>query len=377
MWIKTIDLRQFRNYEQLQLSFNPELNVFVGQNAQGKTNLLESIYLLALGRSYRTQQESEVIQHKTLKCRVFGRVIRSAALTLEARFARENPKNLYVNGQKASPRDFIGHLNVVLFTPDDLQLVKGSPSIRRRFLDTEICQVDPVYRSLLTDYARILQQRNRLLKDIRYQKGNKEVLEVYDQNLVSVGSRIMAKRYQTIHKLGLLSRLMHRQISSGREELELAYAPSGRDEPLSGDNSRSFFSAFLAEELGHVRSEEVSRGYSLVGPQRDDLTFSINGMNARLYASQGQQRTAVLACRLAEMQFIRSEVGEYPVVLLDDVLSELDGTRREFLLSVLSKRVQTVITTTELGHFPGRVPSESSVFRIESGNVTAESGGDG
>ncbi len=374
MWIKRLFLRGFRNYEQLSLDLKSGFNIFVGDNAQGKTNLLEAMYVLSVGRSFRAQRDQELIMAGKGAAQLAAIVHRDADIRLDVRIAEDSPKKLLLNSKNTTSRYFSGKLNVVLFTPDDLQLVKGSPAGRRRFLDEEISQVSAVYSGLVSQYQTILHQRNRILKDAAAGRRDRSLLEVFDQQLVSVGSRIMAKRSDAVHKLSLLSRLMHRKITDGEEEFILEYVPffskqcSTKPTVLSLESLQESFSHALEDN----RELELKRGYSLVGPQRDDLIFFIDGLDARTYGSQGQQRTAVLSCRMAEMQFMRSETGSYPVVLLDDVMSELDYKRRQFLMNILSDNVQTVITTTNLRSFDASMRSSSQVLRIYRGTVQAE-----
>ncbi len=372
MWIKQLFLQQFRNYERLHLDLQPSFNIFVGDNAQGKTNLLEAMYVLAAGRSFRASKDQELIMAGKDQMKIAAKVARDADIRLDVQIGLDTPKKLLVNQKPTRPGYFFGQLNVVLFTPDDLQLIKGSPGGRRRFLDEEIGQVNRVYRDLLSQYQKVLLQRNKVLKEHSSQRSQLALLDVFDEQMIDIGSRIMVKRSEAIHKLSLLSRLMHRRITNGREELSLEYLPFFRsaDEP-----SRTYELAFVQEEfqreLAAKRDLERARGFSLVGPQRDDLGFFIQGLDAKIYASQGQQRTAVLACRLAEMEYMRSESGTYPVVLLDDVMSELDHTRRQFLIGILKEQIQTVITTTHLGSFSQSILEQAQVLTITNGQVQA------
>ncbi|HKM17615.1 MAG TPA: DNA replication/repair protein RecF, partial [Limnochordia bacterium] len=345
MLIRELRLLNFRNYKTLSVQFDPQINIFAGYNAQGKTNILEAIYLLAMGRSFRAVKDSEMITHDQSYSLVSGQVTTEATHTLELVLKRSGPKQFRFNKKDLPHKEFVGVFNVVLFTPDDLYLVKGSPGGRRRFLDWEISQVSTGYRSLLLDYYKVLQHRNSLLKSIAFENQDPKILEVWDQQLVELGSRLMTARADMIHKLGLLSRLMHRQISDGREDLELRYVPFfAADERISDGHkydSQSIRSRFT-EAVASFRTAEFKRGYSLVGPHRDDFQFVINGVDLKTFGSQGQQRTAILACRLAELEYMKSETGSYPTILLDDVTSELDQQRKHFLLRLLTKKIQTV-----------------------------------
>jgi DNA replication and repair protein RecF len=367
MHIQRLNLLNFRNYSSQAVDLSPGLNIFVGDNAQGKTNLLEAIYVLSLSKSYRTSRETELIKHGELQTAIQAKVRKMAVLDLEAVISQNGPKKLLVNAKQTSASSFMGQLNVVLFTPDSLQLVKGSPSDRRRFLDIQICQIDSVYRSTLLKYQRVLRQRNSLLKDAYHNRSLLNQLPAWDSQLLNLGTRVILRRAQVLADLQRYAQEAHGEISQRRETLEIVYEPFfGRLEPgWSGETIRE---AFIGE-LQEKRREELQRGYSLVGPQRDDVVFLINGQELKLYGSQGQQRTAVLAYVLAELQLMHAETGELPVVLLDDVLSELDQSRRSFLLSILNNKAQTIVTTTNLGYFPTDLLAEITTFEIKAGTI--------
>lgn len=369
MKIKEITLRNFRNYRELRLELNSHLNIFVGNNAQGKTNILEAIYLLATTKSFRATKEIEMVKHDESRALISGNVEREATHTLEIILNTFAPKIVKYNTTEVTPKDFIGNFNVVLFTPEDLYLIKGSPSERRRFLDQEISQVDAVYRNLLSDFQKVLHHRNSLLKEISKNYGDQSLLEIWDQQLVDLGSKLMVKRANMIYKLGLLSRLMHRQLSNGNEELVLEYSPFFSQKIIGGDYSYSNIKKMFEYDLNKHKSQELKRGYSLVGPQRDDFRFLINNLDAKIYGSQGQQRTAVLACRLGELEYMKSETGTYPVILLDDVMSELDESRKHFLMNLLRYKVQTIITTTTISDFTPELLGNSSILTVEKGKV--------
>ncbi len=369
MLIKKLKLTNFRNYKSLNISFDERVNIFVGHNAQGKTNILEAIYLLATAKSFRASKESEMINHHQNRCLVLGNVVTEATHELELVFSTNASKILKFNNKDTPQKEFVGVFNVVLFTPDDLYLVKGSPGGRRKFLDWEISQVDMGYRNLLSDYNRILNHRNSLLKKIMVTNQDAALLEVWDQQLIDIGSRLMLKRSEMIYRLGLLSRLMHRQLSDGQEELMLRYLPffSLQNEP--GRYTYDLIYERFNQALNEAKSDELKRGYTLVGPQRDDFQFLINNLDAKTYGSQGQQRTAVLSCRLAELEYMKSETGSYPVILLDDVMSELDSLRKHFLLKLLQKKVQTIITTTDISDFEPELTTNSGIFVVNAGQV--------
>lgn len=369
MLIRELRLLNFRNYKTLDLTLDPSVNILVGNNAQGKTNILEAIYLLAMGRSFRAARDSDMIAHDQSYSLVSGQVTTEATHTLELVLRRDGPKRFRFNKKDLPHRQFVGVFNVVLFTPDDLYLVKGSPGERRRFLDWEISQVSAGYRSLLLDYYKVLQHRNSLMKTIAFENQDPKMLEIWDQQLIELGSRLMAIRATMIHKLGLLSRLMHRQISDGKEELTLRYVPFFAADHQDTDYDYQSIKRKFSEALVSARSLELRRGYSLVGPHRDDFQFLIDGLDVKTFGSQGQQRTAVLACRLAELEYMKSETGSYPTILLDDVTSELDQQRKHFLLKLLTKKIQTVITTTNISDFEPDLAVDAKVFQVNAGQV--------
>ncbi len=372
MWIKTIRLENFRNYKSQTVELNPGLNIFVGNNAQGKTNLLEAMYVLALSKSYRTTRDVELIHHNASTAKVYGRIQRLADVDLDLNVSRTSPKKLLVNNKTVTANSFVGNLHAVLFTPDSLQLVKGSPGDRRRFLDIQICQIDPVYRKTLLKYERVVRQRNRLLKEAFENRRILSQLPVWNRQLIELGTKIMVRRYRVLSRLNELSNRMHRNISNSVEDLNVVYCPFfTKGDPYHNydDFSPSFLENLFFEELNSIQREEMLRGHTMVGPHRDDVCFLINDVDTKTFGSQGQQRTAVLSYMLAEMELMREETGEYPVVMLDDVMSELDHTRRRFLLSILNSKVQTIITTTNMGSFDGTTLKSASIFQIQSGEI--------
>lgn len=377
MFLRRIELYQFRNYHELQLDLTKSLNVFVGENAQGKTNLLEAIYLLALGRSYRTTSDEDLIGWGADFARVRGEVEREAAgARIEILLRRQAAKEIKVAGEILRRHsDLLGTLTAVVFSPDDLQLVKGSPALRRRFLDIEIAQVSPAYRHYFTRYQRVLRQRNNLLKAVSGGYASRDALQVWDEQLIDNGARIVAKRAETVRRLSVWSQEMQARISGGKEELTLAYRPffAGEEEPPSDEwEDPMAVAQRFRETLERVRRDEVIRGTTLAGPQRDDIAFLVGEVDLRYFGSQGQQRTAVLSTKLAELEFIRDETGEYPILLLDDVMSELDDTRRERFLATVSGRINTFITTTNIRSFTGEILKESAIYRIRAGTLSFE-----
>jgi DNA replication and repair protein RecF len=367
VWVRSLQLHHFRNYLQLSLEFSPGLNVIHGDNAQGKTNLLESIYFLSTGKSHRTSRDAELIQEGQTGLIAKATVTRRTGnLSLELAFGLEKRKQLKINGvHEHRIAHLVGNLGTVFFSPDDLQLVKGPPSSRRRFLDIEISQLSQTYLHHLIAYNRVVQQRNTLLKQ---EHVDPSLMEIYDQQLVETGAQIIARRSQAVARLAPLAAHYHELLASGREKLTLQYSSQGAadGEITSVEQARERLWSLVQQR----RREEIRRQITLVGPHRDDLGFWISGSDARLYGSQGQQRTAVLALKLAELQYMFEELGEYPVLLLDDVASELDPHRRHFLLHAVQEGVQTFVSCTDLEDLMVRQwPTEHRLFRVRSGTI--------
>ncbi|GAX88720.1 DNA replication/repair protein RecF [Effusibacillus lacus] len=367
MILQSLELKDFRNYESLSLQLSPQVTIFVGQNAQGKTNVLESILMLALAKSHRAGRDSEMIRWGADFASVSGVVERNQRnYSLDLKILPRG-KKVRVNGlEKRKMSDFIGHLNVVLFAPEDLMLVKGAPQARRRFLDMELGQMSPQYLYNLAQYQKVLQQRNNILKDSeRMDAGLVGTLSVWDEQLVEYGAKIIRKRLEFVEKIQQFSADIHQRITSGREELTLQYKSS----LLENENCSGSLADFFREQLLSRQKDDFRRGSTSVGPHRDDIEVQINQQNVHTFGSQGQQRTAALSMKLAEIELIRHEVGEYPVLLLDDVLSELDEMRQLHLLESMGERVQTLITTTMTYGLQELMQEKAVVYRVMGGSI--------
>ena len=363
MWLETLHIKHFRNYEEANLSFHKGLNVFLGQNAQGKTNILESIYFLALTRSHRTKTDKDLLQFSEKQLQVNGILHRSTGkvpldidLTDKGRITKVN----HLKQTRLS--DYVGHMNVVLFAPEDLQLVKGGPALRRKFMDVELGQIKPLYLSDLSNYNHILKQRNAYLKaseqvDLTY-------LSVLDQQLAEYGSKVIQHRIDFLKKLEVFAQYKHLDISDQKEILTLSYQASI---PFTEDVN--ILDSFLTE-LEKSRKRDLFKKNTGVGPHRDDISFFINGMNAH-YGSQGQHRSLVLSLKLAEIELMKETTREYPILLLDDVMSELDNDRQMKLLETISEKIQTFITTTSLEHLHS-LPDELKIFHVSNGTLTED-----
>ncbi|HEY0827015.1 MAG TPA: DNA replication/repair protein RecF [Bacilli bacterium] len=369
MFITNISLNHYRNYEQIYLNLNPNVNIFIGSNAQGKTNLLEAIFVMAMTKSHRTYKDKELIQwnhsNALIHCEVdkkYGKCQLDLNISAQGKAAK-------INGlEQKKLSHFIGSLNAVMFAPEDLEIVKGAPSIRRRFMDMEIAQMQSSYLHNLLQYQKILMQRNNYLKQLQFKQDNNHVLlEIWDRQLVEYGVKIIKKRQNFIKKLQEWAEKIHSSITNHKEQLRIVYDPSF-EISMSEDES-VLFDQFMIK-LSQVKEQELKRGVSLAGPHRDDLTFFINDKEVQTYGSQGQQRTAALSLKLAEIELIQEETGEYPVLLLDDVLSELDSYRQTQLIETFQNKVQTFITTTGIESVNLAKIPKSTIFQVNEGQAT-------
>ncbi|WP_248929333.1 DNA replication/repair protein RecF [Paenibacillus hamazuiensis] len=368
MKVNSLNLRHYRNYEKVDFTTSHMVNIFVGPNAQGKTNLLESIYVLALTKSHRTHQDKELIQWDAPHAHLQGDVEKKYGTVHLDLTVSQQGKKAKLNGlEQKKLSNFIGALNVVMFAPEDLEIVKGSPGVRRRFLDMEIGQVHPAYLYDLSQYQKVLAQRNNLLKQMFAGGGSHaSMLEVWNEQLVQFGIKIVKKRQSFIKKLQIWAEKIHSGITGGQERLEIRY-DSALDLSQSEDET-VLFDQFMIK-LSQVREQELRRAVTLVGPHRDDLLFFINGKEAQTFGSQGQQRTTALSLKLAEIELIHEEVGEYPILLLDDVLSELDRYRQTQLIETFQNKVQTFITTTGIESVDLAKLDDAAVFQVRSGGL--------
>ncbi|MBT9148951.1 MAG: DNA replication/repair protein RecF [Dehalococcoidia bacterium] len=385
MYLQHLSLTNFRNYVRLELDLPPHVSVFQGANAQGKSNLLESICFLATIRFSRTVAERELINWEAAGEKLpFARLSaniqkaeRKAQLEiiLRPRSAMHHQgtlatiqKHIRVNGVARRAVDLIGQLNMVMFSPRDIDLIGGEPATRRRYLDITNSQVDPQYLRASQRYNKVLSQRNHLLRRIAACQSRPNELLFWDQELVKAGAYIILQRQRTIAELNDLANPMHDQLSGGQEKLTLQYRPSIDKEGLEMGALPEVEQAFN-RVLGAARQRELARGLSLIGPHRDDLGFLVNEMDMGTYGSRGQQRTIALSLKLSEARFMLMRTGEWPVLLLDDVLSELDPERRQHLLEAISSYRQVLITTTDLDRFPSEFLARAEKFRIADGRI--------
>ncbi|MGP4073109.1 DNA replication/repair protein RecF [Piscibacillus sp. B03] len=371
MYIEEITLTNYRNYDKLSVNFNKKINVIIGENAQGKTNLMEAIYVLAFTKSHRTPRDKELIQWDAEYGKIEGRVFkRNQSFPLEVIFSSKGKKAKFNHIEQKRLSEYIGAMNVVMFAPEDLNLVKGSPSERRKFFDMEIGQTQPVYIYHLGQYQRILKERNALLKDLQRQKqADPTMLRVYTDQLIEHAALILERRFLFLQKLRKWAQPIHEGISRGYEDLTIDYDASV---DVSEDMDSEKIKVVLEEHFDQIESKEIDRGTTLVGPHRDDLIFNVNGKNVQTFGSQGQQRTTALSLKLAEIELIYEEVGEYPILLLDDVLSELDDYRQSHLLNTIQGKVQTFVTTTSVDGIAHDTISQAEIYTIHNGQLVEE-----
>ncbi len=375
MRIKSLKLLYFRNYLSMNIDVHPSLNVLVGNNANGKTNIIESIFCLALGRSYRTKSDSECIMFgetaTAMSC-----VVNKNNKNLDIMLGISNKgKSAKIAGVKKNKlTDFVGELNVVLFSPEDLQLVKGSPSLRREFINREFYQFSRIYHKYYLMYQHLLKQRNSYLKDMR--KNPKDeislaYLETLTFQLAKVAIYITKERVSFVQDISKLTYKNMMNISNGQESLTIKYKSSVLESLNIADvTEEGFTEENLTKVMMKKSFDDIMRGSTKIGPHQDDLGFYINDLDAKMYASQGQQRSIVLSLKLAEINYLKSKTGTYPVLLLDDVLSELDKNRQLKLLDAINENVQTFITTPSISDIKEDLLKKAKVFKIENGNIS-------
>ena len=372
MQITELTLRSYRSYETLHLAFDPGVQIFLGANAQGKTNIIEALYYAAFGRSHRTSSDAELIRVGADGAYIalsFRRHDVPGALSFT--FARGARRRIEYAGENLRQRDLVGILPMVLFSPEDLFLVKGAPALRRRYLDAELSQASPAYYGELLRYTRILKQRNAVLKDIRERLAAPDDLPPWDAQLARSAAYIVTRRIAAVAQLGALSARVQAVLAAG-EELALAYEIAGAGaEDFAEDDMTEALHVWYNKMLCEGRARDIARAATGVGPHLDDLVLRVGGMSLRSYGSQGQQRTGALALKLAELFYLQENIGEAPILLLDDVMSELDADRRRALLDFIRhEHIQTFITATDAAYFPAE---RMGTYRyVEAGTVRDE-----
>ena len=349
MYINRIKLKNFRNYEEQEIELEPNINIFYGDNAQGKTNIIESIFLCAIGKSYRTSKDKELIKFDKDYTSVnieFEKSDRSGKIKIDI----GNKKEIYVNGIKIKKlSELLGNLNIVIFTPDDIQILKEGPQKRRRFLDIMIGQLRPNYIHYLNLYNKTLEQRNNYLKQIRLENKSEDMLEIWNEKLAEYGEKIFTYRNEFIEKI----KNIHNDITSNNEKIKIEYE--------SNCSNKEEYIKLLKERT----KLDIIKGFTTKGVHRDDFVIYINNEPVNIYGSQGQNRTVILSLKIAELQVIYDEIGEYPILLLDDFMSELDEKRRNNFIDNI-KNTQVIITCTEKIK---NINTEHKIFNVKKGEI--------
>lgn len=365
MIIERLELKHFRNYESLDLDLSHGTNILFGNNAQGKTNILESLYVACTTKSHKKSKDREMIRFGSDEAHICLHLKKNdVPYKIDMHLRKSKKKSIAINGlplHRAS--ELMGIANVVFFSPEDLNIIKNGPAERRRFIDMELCQLDRMYLSDLTNYNKCLSQKNSLLKDIisdrRRSASLIDTLDIWDEQLLNYGSRVIRRREKFLKELNEIIHIEHKRLTGNAGDFQICYEPDTTAEDY-------------AERLKHFREKELRYGTASVGPQRDDINFLLDGVDIRKFGSQGQQRTVSLALKLSEIELVKREIHEAPVLLLDDVLSELDSNRQRYLLDSIGE-IQTVITCTGLDEFIRNRFEIDRVFYVENAKVTEQS----
>ena len=360
MKIKQLKLKNYRNYDLLDLEFDSSTNIFYGDNAQGKTNILESIYLCGTTKSHRGTKDRDLIKFGEEESHIEAVVEKNeVTFKIDIHLKKNSPKGIAINKmpiRRAS--ELFGIINIVFFSPEDLNIIKNGPSERRRFIDLELAQLDKVYLSDLSNYNRIVNQRNKLLKDSYNRQEILETLDVWDMQLAHYGKKIIDRRNLFIYQLNEIAGKVHERLTGEKEILNIYYEPSNGNKDLE-------------QAIKSNRERDLRMKSTSIGPHRDDICFMINEVDIRKFGSQGQQRTAALSLKLSEIELVKQVTKDTPILLLDDVLSELDKHRQNYLLDSICD-VQTLITCTGVDDFVNKRFSINKMFHVEKGNVTKE-----
>lgn len=357
MVVRSVNLKNYRNYELMNIEFSDKTNIIYGDNAQGKTNILESLYVAATTKSHRGSKDKEIIRFNNDESHIKMIVIRNGIdYRIDMHIKNNKPKGIAVNGVPLKRAvDLFGIVNMVFFSPEDLNIIKDGPSERRRFTDMELSQLDKIYVNNLMQYNKVVMQRNKLLKDLFYNDENKDTLDIWDMQLVRYGSEVIKRRREFINELNEIVSRIHSRLSGEKEKLLIEYVPSVIPEEFE-------------EITMNSRKKDIRFGVTSYGPHKDDIIFYINGNDVRKYGSQGQQRTAALSLKLAEIEFVKQTIHDTPVLLLDDVLSELDEKRQNFLMESIGD-IQTIVTCTGIEEFINNRVNLDKIFKIINGQI--------
>ena len=373
MKINKLQLVNFRNYDHCSVPFDKMVTVFYGKNGQGKTNILEGIFYSAFGLSHRTAKEDELLKFSSEGMAVlldFTKEDGDHSIRMKRYFDQgKYHKEIKIDGKRITAKDHYGYLNAVMFSPEDLQIIKGDPGLRRRFMDMEISQTDPLYYELLIRYKRLLKQRNSLLKAIRDQDFSQDQLIAWDEEISGIETQILVKRLENLKKIKNISIPAFHVLSDQSDCLELKYEMKGNNGKLiyPEDESLTDIKDFYVKSLNERRFKDIMQGNTGIGVHRDDLKIYINHSDSKAFASQGQQRCCALALKLSQIEYVKQTTGEYPVLLLDDVMSELDQHRRNQLIGFINDKVQTIITVNDKSLIPDF--GSNQYFSVEKGII--------
>lgn len=360
MIIESIELKNYRNYEELHMELNEGTNILYGDNAQGKTNILEAVYVCCTSKSHKNAKDRDIIRFDQDESHIKMQIRKNdVPYRIDMHLKKNKPKGIAINGmpiRRAS--ELFGIANVVCFSPEDLNIIKNGPSERRRFIDMELCQLNKLYVHSLVQYNKVLVQRNKLLKELAFRPDYEETLDVWDMQLVNYGKEVMGYRRDFVSRLNEMIHGIHARLSGQKEDLKICYEP---------DTDSGQFE----EALKRSRPQDMKQKTTLCGPHRDDISFFVNGIDIRKFGSQGQQRTAALSLKLSELELVKQLIHDRPILLLDDVLSELDAGRQNHLLNAIND-IQTIITCTGLDDFVNNRFKIDKIFKVIDGAVVSE-----
>ena len=381
MYIKKLKLKSYRNYNEIEINFDKNINIIYGNNAEGKTNLLESIYMCSTSKSHKNSKENEIINFKETESHIklFLYKESNKDITIDIQLNKDKKKDIEVNKVKIEKlSEFLGLFNVIMFAPEDLNIIKDGPQVRRKFIDIEICQIDKIYTVSLNNYNKTLNERNILLKDINNSNVNKkdliDILDVYDEKIVEYGIQLILKRKENIKKLAELIKDIHYKISDEKEYLTIDYENDIINSivPNENVNINSELKTNYLKKLKETREIDIKNQYTGIGPHRDDISFKIGEKDIRRFGSQGQKKTAAISLKLSELRIIKEKINETPVLLLDDVFSELDESRQKLLVSNL-KDVQTIITCTGIKKNIFDLLNPDKIFQVKNNEIIEKS----
>ena len=357
MFVKSLELKNFRNYDNLSMTFDEDNNILYGDNAQGKTNILEAVYVCGTTKSHKGSKDKELIKLNEDEAHIRIFVNKNGIdRKIDMHLKRNKAKGVAIDGVPIKKSvELFGLINIIFFSPEDLNIIKNGPSERRRFIDMELCQIDKIYWDNLSKYNKIISQRNNLLKQINVDKSLKDTLAIWDEQLITYGKKIIERREEFICELNEIVNVIHKNLSGDLEDIKILYESN-----VTAEN--------FAEKLFLAQDKDIILKSTSHGPHRDDISFEVNGIDIRKFGSQGQQRTVALSLKLAEIELVKNKIKDNPILLLDDVLSELDRNRQNYLLNNL-KDIQTIITCTGLEEFVNNRFNVDKIYQVVKGNI--------